>query len=73
MGSWGALARGLKRAEPTSTWALLKTSLTSLSSEETHPMSAGRKSNHDLSAVRSPARHLYVTAEGEKEHYLDNK
>ena len=58
-------ARGLKRAEPTPTWApgRPKTSFTSLPSEGPHAVRVSRDSNPDR-PIQSPARYLCATAAG---------
>ena len=58
-------ARGLKRAEPTSTRApgRPKTSFTSLPSEGQHGVRVSGESNPDL-PIQSPARYLCATAAG---------
>ena len=58
-------ARGLKRSEPTPTWApgCPKTSLTALPSEGSHAVKVCRESNPDR-LIDSPALYLYATTPG---------
>ena len=66
-------ARGLKRAEPTSTWepGCPKTSFTSLPSECPHAVRVSGESNPDL-PIQSPARYLCATAAGPYKDIMGN-